>query len=84
MHVRFPLPVGIIMSDIYLFLCQAHERRRKQFDTEALKADPKDNSWDILDRLTHKSPKAALTSSGTSKRAEKRVGLPSGGILIHH
>jgi len=50
----------------------AHIRRFKQFSDNSADAKPNDNAWDILKRNSEIKPKLSLTTSGTSKRAEKK------------
>jgi len=52
----------------------AHIRRFKRFSDSSADAKPNDNAWDILKRDSKTKPKLSLTtSSGVSKRAEKKI-----------
>lgn len=50
----------------------AHLRRFKRFSDSSADAKPNDNAWDILKRNSKTEPKLSLTTSGMSKRAEKK------------
>jgi len=50
----------------------AHIRRFKQFSDSSADAKPNDNAWNILKRNSETKPKLSLTTSGVSKRAEKK------------
>jgi len=50
----------------------AHIRRFKQFSTSSADAKPNDNALDILKHNSEVKPKLSLTTSGVSKRAQKK------------
>ena len=61
---------------------QAHERRLRQFKALAIDAQPDESAWEVLQRGSVEKPKLSLTSeTATSKRAEKKVCVPSLGVI---
>ncbi|KAF8813356.1 hypothetical protein BYT27DRAFT_7230935 [Phlegmacium glaucopus] len=50
----------------------AHIRRFKQFSDGSVDARPNDSAWDILKRHSETKPKLSLSTSGASRRAEKK------------